>query len=69
MHKCLNYLKVRYIGDHIGDHYSFLKRGVSFWGVLIIEVVLFGGLYWGSPHFGKLPFVQYMGPIHTLFKV
>ena len=33
----------------------FPKTGVPFWGVPIIRMIVFWGLYWGPPYLWKLP--------------
>ena len=33
----------------------------TFLGIPRIRIIVFWGLYWGSPYFGKLPFVQSSG--------
>ena len=35
---------------------SIPKLGVHVWEVLVIRIMVFGGLYWGFPYLGKLPY-------------
>ena len=35
---------------------AFPKMRGTFFGVPIIRTIVFGGLYWGPPNFGKLPY-------------
>ena len=35
--------------------WGFLEIRDTFLGVAMVRIIMFWGLYWGSPNFGKLP--------------
>ena len=37
------------------NKWGFPKIRGTFLGVLILRIIVYWGLYWGSPYFGKLP--------------
>ena len=50
--------------------WGFPRIKGTFLGVPIIRIIVFGGLYWGSPYVGKLPYIYiyvcvYVGVLKT----
>ena len=47
-----------------GAIWGFPKMSGALLGVHTIRIIVFGGLYWGSHNFGKLPYRVYRVYVH-----